>query len=112
MNDKKFTREGMLLNFLSELVGWARKFDAPYSLSKGEVSDKNIFNLFVVICDFVGFESHWFNVQSGSLGGIVRSKMNFIKKTGGSCDGEVGWRDYFYVISRRGGELGVSIDNF
>ncbi len=80
--------------------GWARKFDVSYSLSKGEVSDKNIFNLFVVICDFVGFEGHWFNVQASSLGGIVRPKMNLIKKTADSCDGEVGWRDYFYVISR------------
>ena len=100
MNGKKLNRETMLLNLLNELVGWARKFDVSYSLSKGEVSDKNIFNLFVVICDFVGFEGHWFNVQASSLGGIVRPKMNLIKKTADSCDGEVGWRDYFYVISR------------
>ena len=100
MNGKKLTREEILLNLLSELVGWAKKFDVPYSLSKGEVSDKNIFNLFVVICDFVGFEGHWFNVQASSLAGVVRPKMNLIKKTADYCGGEVGWRDYFDVISR------------
>lgn len=100
MNGKKLTREVMLLKLLSELVGWAKKFDVSYSLSKGEVSDESIFNLFVVICDFVGFEGHWFNVQANSLGGIVRPKMNLIKKTAGSCDGEVGWRNYFYAISK------------
>lgn len=79
VDDLCLSRQIILDSVLNEFFNWAARHDFSFSTSNGDISEFNIFRLFVRGCEYIGFQECWFG-SFESIDGLVKPKLRLLKK--------------------------------